>query len=289
MKSNFVAAVGAATAVLSSAVAENLLENASFEAPQITGTTPASKAPGFSSLKEKNSWTILLSDRTEKGGTIEVGLTDKFAHTGKQSIYVNFVKVTAKGKRGELSSDLLPVKPEQPYRFAIWGLIDRQRPLTMDERRPHLMIDAQYFAADQETQVGDADYRVQMIPGSFIEGLGVVRVFAIGKWSEFSARFRTPPEAAFMKVSVYWESHSGAVSKPQQKGAARVEDEELPLETDGVIYFDDVVLEGARGEFDVLEPEEGTSVARPEVKAAGDSATAQEPSGAAPLPVQPTR
>ena len=51
-------------------------------------------------------------------------------------------------------------------------------------------------------------------------------LFVVGKWRQYWGDFRAPLDAAFIKITWSWET-------PIQEG-----------ETDGVIFFDDAVLEG---------------------------------------------
>lgn len=247
--------------LLSSAQAENLLENASFELPKISGRTPAIDGGSPSSVKEgeKSSWSSFVGELGDKGGKLTVGMTDAIAHTGKQSLFVDFEKLTAPDKRGILTSDLISVKPEQPYRISLWGRLDRQRPLAMDERRPHMLVEIEYFAADQETQVGDTEYRTQMIPGNIVPGVGIRLLFVANKWNEYSTDTKSPPEAAFMKVTFYLET-------PKEAG-----------ETDGIIYLDDAVIEGERGTIPLTDKEETESKEDAPAQGAAPAPAATQP------------
>jgi hypothetical protein len=215
--------------LLASSRAENLLENGGFELPKITGRTPASKGGDPSLPEEKTLWTSLLNESVAKGGRLIAGMTDEIAHEGKQSLYIDFEKLTAPGQSVILSSELLPVQPNKPYRISIWGRLNRERPLALDERRPHLLVEVEYFAADQETQIGSAMYRVQMIPGSVVPGLGTRLLFVANKWSEYNTEIQSPTNSAFMKVVFN-------VNSSKEEG-----------ETDGVLYLDSAAVDGERG------------------------------------------
>lgn len=215
--------------MISSGFAENLLDNASFELPAIKGTTPTSKGGDPSSTEEKTTWTSLLVPKGATDGKLTAGLTDSIARTGKQSLYVDFEQFKGTGEHAILSGDMVPIKADSPYRISFWGRLDRDRPLTMDERRPHILVSVEYFAADQETQVGDTEFRSQMIPGNIVPGVGVRLLFSSSKWAEYYAELKSPLEAAFMKIVIM------------------VETPRLPGVTDGVIYIDDAAIEGERG------------------------------------------
>lgn len=231
--------VGVTTVLLlASGHAENLLENGSFELPKVTGRTPAAKGGNPSLPEEKSLWTALVTPRVGPGsGQLITGLTDEVAHEGKQSLFVDFEKLTEEGSRAMLTSELLPVQANKPYRISVWGRVDRARPLALDERRPHLLVDMEFFAADQETQVGSTEYRVQMIPGSVVPGLGTRLLFVSNKWSEYYTEVKSPTDSAFMKVTFSFQA-------PKEKG-----------ETDGVLYLDSAVVEGERGTTQLVDKE----------------------------------
>ena len=199
----------------------NLIQNPSFEAPAIKGQTPELEGgnPGKVPEGTATSWTHFqapLSAQEKDGGKIAVGLTNQIARTGKQSVFVDFQKVSATRRNSFLMTDVLPCKAGQRYRIGLWGRIDRKRPLTLDQRRAVLRVEVEYFSADQETQTGETDYRTQMIPGSLNRLL-----FSSTKWNEYYTTVRTPEDAAFIKVAFYWEPN-------REDGAV-----------DGQIYFDD--------------------------------------------------
>ncbi len=208
------------------AFAENLLKNASFEVPKISGKVAANKGANVAIEDEYlTSWSHFQT--MDRSGKVTIGVTDEIARTGKQSIYVQFDKA-ASTKPALLMSDLIPVKAEEKYRVSIWGRVDRKRPLTLDQGRPYMVLSVEFYPADQASEIGDGEHRTQMIPGA-PERL----LFTSAKWSEYYAEFRAPQGAEFMKVTFNWFS-------PKHEA-----------EADGIIYFDDASIEGVAG---ALEP-----------------------------------
>ena len=206
----------------------NLLKNASFEEPAVSKRTNERDGanPARVATEGTTSWTqfqTFVRPQDKPGGELVVGMTNQFAHSGKQSIFVDFQNLSAQ-RRSFLITDLLPVKAGQRYRVAIWGRIDAKRPLTLDQRRPMLKMDFEYFTSDPETQCERTDHSTQMIPGS-LDRL----MFVSNKWTEYFRLVRTPEDAAFMKVTFRWESDK----------AAGV--------TDGAIYFDDASITAVPG------------------------------------------
>jgi hypothetical protein len=153
------------------------------------------------------------------------------------------------GQEAFLMSDLVAIKPTESYRLSLWGRLDPKRPLTLDRGRPIMRVQVEFYAADQGTQLGDTEYRTQMIPGSARRLL-----FISSKWTEYFAEFKTPEGAEFMKFTFYWD--------------APVEDEG---KASGIIYFDDAVLEGSAGR---LVP-------------SADAEVVEVPPVTAPVPVDP--
>ncbi|MGB8166238.1 MAG: hypothetical protein WCF18_02025 [Chthoniobacteraceae bacterium] len=203
------------------ASADNLIQNAGFEEPKITGRVSAPKGGSPASLETGTTWAHFQS--MDQTGKVIVGLTDEFARSGKQSIFVQFDE--AEKVRGAfLMSDLIPVKAEETYRVSIWGRVDRKRPLTLDQGRPYQLLEVDFYPADQTVRIGETAVRTQMIPG-----MADRLLFISSKWSEYYAEFRAPTGAEFMKVTFKWES-------PKREGPA-----------DGVIYFDDATVEGVVG------------------------------------------
>lgn len=212
--------------------ADNLLNNASFEQPKVETRTDVRKGVNPALAEKETTWAHFMSMDLE--GRIAVGLTNEVSRTGTQSIYVEFTKATA-AKEAFLMSDLIPVKELEAYRISLWGQLDRKRPLTLDQGRPVMRLEVEFYQADQESSAGATQYRTQMIPGSPRRVL-----FFASRWTEYFADVRSPVGSEFMKITFRWET-------PADHETA-----------DGIIYFDDAVVEGPAGRlvpsFDPVAP-----------------------------------
>lgn len=214
---------------------ENMLKNSGFELPVVQARTVEPSGANPAQVDEDaTSWAhfqAVHNPRDKTGGKIAVGLTNEIARTGKQSVFVDFQNVTATRRRSFLMTGLTPVKAGETYRIGIWGRIDEKRPLTLDQRRPYLRVEVEYFTADKENQAGSADNRNEFIPG------GLDRLFFVStKWTEYFTTVRTPADAGFMKASFRWETG-------KEQGA-----------TDGLIYFDDASLQAIAVDRESLLP-----------------------------------
>jgi hypothetical protein len=175
--------------------------------------------------KETTPWAFFGASEETEGGKVVAGITDEIARTGKQSIYVDFDKVTANLRYAVLMTKLIPVKPSQNYRLAIWGRIDRKRPLALDERRPFTVLDVDFFAADGKTKAGEPIRGFQLIPGLVVPGGPHPLTYVSKRWTESPSQFTTPAGAAFVQIKWTWQVPAD------------------PGETDGVIYWDDATLQ----------------------------------------------
>lgn len=201
--------------------ADNLLKNASFEQPKIQKRTDERNGGSPVKTDTDTTWAHYLS--MDPAGKIAVGLTNELSRTGTQSIFVEFNKASA-AKDAFLMSDLIPVKAAETYRVSLWGQLDRKRPLTLDQGRPIFRLEVEFYQADQESSAGETEYRTQMIPGSPKRLL-----FVANRWTEYFSEVKSPEGAEFMKITFRWET-------PADRETA-----------DGVIYFDDAVVEGPAG------------------------------------------
>jgi hypothetical protein len=223
-----------------------LLKNASFEQPAVKGRVSAMDGGTPARADEdKTDWTHLqvFQEDKEGEGKFTVGLTNEFARSGKQSVFVDLNKVTALNRRSFLMSDLLPIKPANTYRIAIWGRTDKKRPLTLDQRLLFMKVEMEFFTPDTESQSGDTANRTLLVPGNS------KRIFFVSnKWTEYETSVRTPRDAGWMKVTFRWETG-------RDKGT-----------TDGTIYFDDASVTLVPG-GESLIPVDASDAAKPEPEA----------------------
>jgi hypothetical protein len=247
-------------AVGTHAAEPNLLKNGSFEFPVVKGRTlnadggnPAKVDPAETSWRKF----LMLGKPTPHEGNIALGLTNEYARTGRQSIFVDFQKLTATQRRAHLLSDLLPVKAGWGYRIAVWGRIDPKRPLTKDQRRPMFRTELEFFTPDTESQSGEVEIRTEMLPGYKNKF-----VFVSNKWSEFITTVRVPKDAGWMKIAFRFES-------PREAGS-----------TDGVVYFDDASITLLPGS-EPLVPIDPAAFAKPVEDDPNDDPTADKKPAAA--------
>ncbi len=213
-----------------------LLYTGSFEFPHVTGRTVLEKGGNPVSKIGRREWVRFQHKQGNKGGELLAGLTNEVAHTGHQSLYVEFNNLTAILASAELASDMISIRGGQEYHVSIWGLLDKKRPITLDQRTPALRLEVEFFQADKETQTGEPILRTQSIPGTPTRPL-----FSSERWAEFYADVTAPDDAAYMRVT--W-----ALVSPPQEG-----------KTDGVIFLDDANIKGPPGktqeEIEAEQPE----------------------------------
>jgi len=204
--------------------AQNLLVNGSFDAPVIVGRIPESAGGTPVQAGVQSSWAAFAVSPETSDGRVIAGMTTEVARTGKQSLFVDFVNVTASSRAAVLRTHLIPIKGGHTYRVSLWGRIDRKRPLTLDERGAEVLLEVRYFAADQTSDVGEPVTGTQLIPGEMVPGTTPELIFRSGKWKESFAKASAPEGAAFIRVTWTWAT-------PEKSG-----------ETDGVIYWDDAAI-----------------------------------------------
>jgi hypothetical protein len=212
-------------ALLSAGQGENLLQNGSFELPKVAERTSADKGGDPALGGAETGWEAFAGPTNTTGGKLVVGLTDQIARTGKQSIFIDFQKLTDRGQLATLESKFIPIKASQDYRISIWGRIDRDRPLSLDERRPSMWLHAMFFGPDKKTQVAEPQSSVILIPGSVVPGKRIQLFYTSEKWTETTVTVKAPEGAVFLAATWMWVVGSDAG------------------ETDGVIYWDDVTVE----------------------------------------------
>lgn len=250
------------------APADQLLESGSFEIPRVAGRTPLAKGGNPMLVGRKTDWSLFLHPRpTPENGAAIAGITDEVAHSGRQSLFIEFDKFRAIVSGPLLVTDLISIQPGKPYHFSIWGRVDKKNPLTIDQRIPYLKLNIEWFAADKETVVGDPFFRAQPLPDSRNRPAQRPPMFSSTKWGEYYMDLDSPEDAAFVKVTWKWESTTEAGT------------------TTGVMYFDDATISGEPGPKPPEpkdEPEENSELKMLEKEAAGAKPSAPAATDAAP-------
>jgi hypothetical protein len=204
--------------------AENLLADGGFESPAIDGRVAAAVG-GNPLLAPESGWARLVDKNGEEGGKLILGLTREIAHNGKQALFVDFQRLTAASEVAFLVTKPVPIKPSTNYKVSIWGRMDRDRPLALDERTPFMQIGMEFLLADQQTPAAEARNAVLVIPAAVIPGGKVQLLFVARRWNVAETIVQAPVNAAFMRITWSWVT-------PKNEG-----------ETDGVIYWDDAAIE----------------------------------------------
>jgi len=209
---------------------------------------------------EGSDWSHFIRRKGEGDGALNIGMTNEIARTGKQSIYFDFADITGKRFVARLMTQFITVKPGHPYKVGMWGRMDKERPLTLDQRRPFVRMEFEYYKEDEETQVGETDTRTMQIPGSPKRLL-----FNSSQWTQAYGVVRAPAGAALMKVSYEFNVRNE------------------PGRTDGIIFFDDAFVE----ELQLDHPIETTSEIVVKTDPVGpEPAAVKEDPAKAPLPNQ---
>jgi hypothetical protein len=244
------------------APANQILEFGSFELPRVQARMPKLKGGNFL-LFTSDEWMDFHGEPDSSHGSLVIGLTNEVARTGRQSMYVEFNKLQKPRAEAMLVSQLIPIKPDKPYRVGIWGRMDKKQPLTLDQPLPALRLQIDFFQPDGETQTGDQVFRVQPMPGSRDRP----PFFVSKEWREYYADMQAPEDAGYLKISWSWTS-------PQEPG-----------EINGVMFFDDATLIGEKVE-PVAEPTEPAPEGTPAVPA---PAPAAPPADGVIFPTPPTQ
>jgi len=204
---------------LSALAADNLLKDASFETPAVQGRNPMDKGGDPSAAGA--GWVSFRLEATGTSGALTAGLTSAVAHTGKQSLYVDFDHV-ASYQSLVLTSGFIPVVSGSDYQIGIWGLTDAKKLINSEGRSAYLKLEVDYFAKDASQSVGDPYLKVQPLPGSRDHD----PFFTPDQWNIFVATTTAPPDAVFAQVTWRWETGTD------------------PGEVNGIMYFDDATMTG---------------------------------------------
>jgi hypothetical protein len=239
--------------------ADQLLLQGSFERPKVEARTPSTRGANPAFAGPPYNWAQLIVQNTSSSsGSVTAGITNEWGHTGRQSIYIDFDQFTGKSAGVTLTSRAIPVQPAKPYRVAIWGRIDHQRPLTLSQRQPYLKLIAEFLQADSITPAGTTEFRVHPLPDHRIRIGERPPLFNSTSWSEFPVELSAPEDAALLRIT--WK-----VETPRDEGT-----------TSGVFYLDDATLSG-----EPAPPPSSESPSTPD--------TTTEPETASPQPVAPPR
>jgi len=246
--------------------AEDILSGlGGFEQPAVTARTPKEKGGDPSVTGEHGLFWSFSHRQGSKGGTLTAGLTNEVSRSGKQALYVEADKFSARYEGAGIQTNPIPVLPGHTYKMQIWGKMDEKKPFVIENRPLYLKMQTDFLAADKTTQTGETVYLVQPIPNTKNRD----PFFNDKKWTEFGTEFTTPTDAAFAVVTWRWESGSE------------------PGETSGVIYFDDFSIEGDLPAESLKKIVEKDPALSPEEPAAStDSPEAMEPAQTTPTPAQ---
>lgn len=211
-----------------------LVFQSSFEAPVVGGRTPKANGGDIANQGEKPEWVAFADDPiagltthrphasgTNAGGII-AGVTNNMARTGDQSLFVEAKHLSVPYEGVVLGSAPIRIVPGQEYMVGIWGRNDASNPLTAALPQLFLKLQIDYFSDAGVTQVGDSDYLVEPMPGSPDQP----PIFTNSAWRQIKRRIVTPENAKYM--TVIW----------------RCESSPDPGSVSGVMYFDDVTVEG---------------------------------------------
>src|SRR5687768_9867677 len=100
----------AATLAFSPCVhSEQLLESSSFEWPQVKQRQARSEGGDLKKSAMNADWISFTDKSDDPAGKLILGLTNEISHSGKQSMFVKFDKVTKQAATAVLASDFLPV------------------------------------------------------------------------------------------------------------------------------------------------------------------------------------
>lgn len=230
MKNFFAIPVGFLLVLVSLGVlrADDLILNGDFEKPAVKQRTPRELGGDPVNGGVKSSWKNFTLN--SPSGALTAGLTNEIAHSGAQSLYVKFDNVSKGYENASLETAPIPIGAGSPYRIGLWGRVDKTNPLILGDRPAYLKLKIEFFKEDGATPAGEAEYKLQPIPGAKNRD----PIFTADTWREFFTEIKSAGDAAFMVITVKFETSSN------------------PGKTNGIIYFDDFSIKGLPSE--VKEP-----------------------------------
>jgi hypothetical protein len=211
--------------------ADDLLPIGNFEAPAVKGRTLAAqggdpsnggRGPVWMSFKFEPETTGTAA-AASSNGVVSGGLTDEVAHSGKQSLFIDFDHAKTPYQAATLISTMIPVVSGTEYQIGLWGRTDAKDLITSEDRPAYLKLEVDFFAKDANESVGDPFYSVLPIPGS----KGHQPFFKPDAWNQFRVNLSTPPGAYYAQITWRWETAGSD-----------------PGEINGIMYFDDATLTG---------------------------------------------
>src|SRR5688572_11572565 len=125
--------------LVSTSPAAQLLPSGSFESPRVKGRI-LRNAGGSPMRATQSDWMQFDDKVTEEGGRLKGGMTDEISHSGKQSIFVEYDKLTDDKAAVILSSKLVSILPAKTYRVAIWGRLPKKNALSVENRLAYLKL-----------------------------------------------------------------------------------------------------------------------------------------------------
>jgi len=228
--------------------ADELMQNGSFEEPVVRARTPKEAGGDPVNGGVLSSWQSFNITSEPAGGTVSAGLTNEITHLGAQSFFIKFDNVSRSYQNVILQTALLPVIPSSSYHMGLWGRVDKKNPLTLGERPVYLKIQIEFFKDDGTTGTGEPQYRIQPLPG----GKDRAPMFTADKWNEFFLDIPTPVDAAFMTLTLKFETSP------------------TPGKANGIIYFDDFSIKGDPSPLKTPKPKPEEN---PDTAPASDSGT----------------
>ena len=159
---------------------------------------------------------------SSSGGGIVAGVTSEMARTGEQCLYLEANQLSVPYAGIAFSSAPIKIVPGKEYIVGIWGRNDPKKPLVAGSPQLFLKLQVDFFSDEGVTQTGDSEYLLQALPGS----PGYTLTFVDGAWRQLRKRVVAPADASHMIVTYRCDlsPDKGSVS--------------------GVMYFDDVTVEG---------------------------------------------
>jgi hypothetical protein len=214
------------------AFGDNLLPGGSFETPAVHGRMLKDHGGDPTNNGRGPGWISFIFQTSGTGGGLTGGLTNEVAHSGAQSLFIDFNHVSSADQSATLVSNFFPVVSGSGYEVGIWGRTDAKDLVDPQGRSAYLKLEIDYFAKDANTSVGEPFYAVQPLPGSKNHD----PFFKPDSWNRFFVKVTTPPGAVFAQITWRWETESDSG------------------EINGIMFFDDAEMTGPANPVPNLTP-----------------------------------